>query len=434
MAPSSTVISNRTLAWFPLVARPRPACTPLHQRVADLCDRARAADQNSDTGEASAVFNLSALLASDVGLPDLARHWCHRHANVYLRAHPLDAKATRRALEPLVNLVRLHIRDGDGERAFTLIESLFTAVNTRTGTTIDGITIPAATLTTSSEAHQDVRKWLWAVLLSTGSRALAVAGRWDDAHTQLRRYKGIGRRILDGRQVAVLAHATAGDHSGALALLEDTTPGEPWENAVTTCLTALCRHHAQQPTDHDLAALLDRYQHLDRAPAWPSSTPASPCPPSTPPATSTTQRRATSPPTSSTTPPQPATATPPATSSLTTPAPAFSPPTKRTTSPRSSTCARSDPATSPHPCGPSCQPRWTPANRCSPARSRTILSTATRYRERRVEDFAQPVDQHKPGRWLAYYANRQRHTPLEETDRDGHRRRAEVARADRPVH
>ncbi|WP_308222300.1 hypothetical protein [Kitasatospora sp. A2-31] len=49
---------------------------------------------------------------------------------------------------------------------------------------------------------------------------------------------GIGRRILDGRQVAVLARATTGDLPGAHALLEDTEPGDPWENAVTAVLTA----------------------------------------------------------------------------------------------------------------------------------------------------------------------------------------------------
>jgi hypothetical protein len=77
---------------FPLVARPRPACIPLTRRVADLCDRAQVADRDSDLAAASAVHNLAALLASDCGLPNLARQWCHRQANLYLRAHPLHAQ------------------------------------------------------------------------------------------------------------------------------------------------------------------------------------------------------------------------------------------------------------------------------------------------------------------------------------------------------
>jgi hypothetical protein len=43
-------------------------------------------------------------------------------------------------------------------------------------------------------------------------------------------------------------------------------PGEPWENAVTACLTALCRRHAGQPADRDIATLLDRYQQLAPGP------------------------------------------------------------------------------------------------------------------------------------------------------------------------
>ncbi|MGH3693528.1 MAG: hypothetical protein ACRDRX_05950, partial [Pseudonocardiaceae bacterium] len=171
-----------------------------------------------------------------------------------------------RALEPLVNLARLHIRDGNGEHAVTLLDALYTAVSSRADTTIDGIPVPAATLTASPDAHQEVRRWLWAVLLATGARALASAGRWNQAYTQLHRHKGIGRRIFDGRQVAVLARATAGDTAGALALLADTIPGEPWENAVTACLTTLCRQHTDQPTDRDIATLLDCYRQLDTSP------------------------------------------------------------------------------------------------------------------------------------------------------------------------
>ena len=248
---------------FPLIARPRPPCAALPQRVASLCERAQAAERDSDMAAASAVFNLAALLASDVSLPDLARHWCHRHAMMYLRARPLSAHTAIRALEPLVNLARLHIRDGNGERAFTLLDALYTAVASRVDTTIDGIALPAATLTASPDAHQELQRWLWAVLLATGARALARAGRWNQACTQLHRHKGIGRRIFDGRQVAVLARATVGDTGGALALLADTIPGEPWENAVTACLTTLCRQHPDQPADRDIATLLDHYRQLD---------------------------------------------------------------------------------------------------------------------------------------------------------------------------
>jgi len=244
---------------FPLVARTRPACLPLAGRVAALCARAREAQHTSDLTEAAAVHNQAALIASDCGMPDLARQWCHQQVSVYLRARPLGVQVARLALEPITNLARLYIREGQGERAFDLMDALFTAVSTRSDTVVDGITIPAD-LTDSRDTHRQIRAWLWAVLLATGGRALAAAGRWTKARARLEIYRGIGRRMLDGRQVAVIAHAVSGDTNGALALLADTTQGEPWENAVTACLTIQCHEGPDIP---DLDAHLAQYRRLD---------------------------------------------------------------------------------------------------------------------------------------------------------------------------
>ena len=244
---------------FPLVARTRPACVPVAPRVAELCDRARQAQRSSDLTEAAAVHNQAALVAADCGLPDLARQWCHQQVHIYLRARPLGAQVARLALEPITNLARLYIRESQGERAFALMDTLFKAVSSRTDADVDGIEIPAD-LTDSVETHKQIRSWLWAVLLATGGRALAAAGRWTEARARLGDYKGIGRRMLDGRQVAVIADAVSGDTDSALALLADTTPGEPWENAVTACLTIQCRGASGSA---DLTALLDQYHGLD---------------------------------------------------------------------------------------------------------------------------------------------------------------------------
>jgi hypothetical protein len=243
---------------FPLVARTRPACVPLAHRVAELCDRAREASRANDLTEAAAVHNQAALVASDCGLPDLARQWCHQQVNIYLRARPLGAQVARLTLEPITNLARLYIREGHGERAFALMDTLFTAVSSRIDVDVDGIEIPADLLD-SAETHKQIRSWLWAVLLATGARALAAAGRWAEARARLDGYKGIGRRMLDGRQVAVIAHAVSGDTDSALALLADTAPGEPWENAVSACLTIQCLGASGSA---DLTPLLDRYHGL----------------------------------------------------------------------------------------------------------------------------------------------------------------------------
>ena len=251
---------------FPLVPRPRPACSSLAARVERICDLARTAARSSDLATASAACNQAALVASDCGLPDLARQWCQRHAFAYLRARPLDARAARYALEPLVNLARLHIRDGNGDTAFHLLDTLYEAITSRTDTAIDGILLPASDLTRSSEDHRDLRRWLWTVHLSDSPRALISAGRWQDALAHLQRHHGIGQRMLDGRQVAVIAQSTAGNTDGALKLLEETAPGEPWEQAVTACLTVLCRPPGRPPAGQDLTAMLDAYRQFNPLP------------------------------------------------------------------------------------------------------------------------------------------------------------------------
>ncbi|MFI9643596.1 hypothetical protein ACIG87_26680 [Micromonospora sp. NPDC051925] len=250
---------------FPLVARPRPACTPLPQRVADLTHRAAAATRDHDPATATAVINLAALLASDCGRPDLAHQWSTRLARSAL-AHPApDFRTASHSLEPIINLARLRTRVGDGTGAWKLLEALYRAVASRTDITIDGILIPAARLTPGPTTHRELRQWLWTVLLSSGAHALATAGRWDDAYHRLQQHNGIGRRMLDGRQIAVIAHATTGKRTRALELLRDTAPGEPWEHAVTAALTLLCQPAATMSTTqrHAVAA----YQRLDTAAA-----------------------------------------------------------------------------------------------------------------------------------------------------------------------
>ncbi|MFE4394575.1 MULTISPECIES: hypothetical protein [Streptomycetaceae] len=241
---------------FPLVARHRPACLPLTARVGRLTELADTASRQDDPSLASAVFNQAALLASDLALPGYARELCHRHAALHLTRGPLPATSAIHFLEPVVNLARLHIRAGHHQHGHQLLLDLYRAVTTATETTLDGITIPTR-LTQTTEQQREVRRWLWRVLIADDTRALTTAGRWTDALRHIEQHRGIGRRILDGRQVAVLAHATASDLPGALALLADTEPGAPWENAVTAVLTALChpgdRPAAETAIDHCLA-------------------------------------------------------------------------------------------------------------------------------------------------------------------------------------
>ncbi|WP_075662588.1 hypothetical protein [Streptomyces acidiscabies] len=243
---------------FPLIARPRPACLPLAQRVQVLADLVDVAAKTGDPSMASTVYNQAALIASDVGAPDVARTMCHQHAAAYLHAAPLTATAAIRALEPVVNLARLQMRAGQHDDGRQHLLTLFDAVSTESSAQVEEIVIPAD-LTANAEDREKVRTWLWRVLLADGTRALIAAGRWSEALAHVEAHRGVGQRMLDGRQVAVLAAIATGNTLGANDLLAATEPGEPWENAVTDCLNVLCRRAAGLPWRDPLQDLVTTY-------------------------------------------------------------------------------------------------------------------------------------------------------------------------------
>lgn len=250
---------------FPLVARFRPACLPLPQRVRVLADLADTAVKKTDQGLASAVYNQAALIASDLDLPDLAREMCHQHAAAYLDACPLSGMSAIRGLEPVVNLARLQIRDGHGDDGRQRLLDLYAAVEERAGARFEGVEVPAELITTD-EDRQEVRAWLWRVLLADGTRTLTIEGRWVEALTHIEAHRGVGQRMLDGRQVAVLAALVEGDTARAAALLAATMPGDPWEQAVTACLSVLCRRDVGQAVDVRLADLVTTYSERKSEP------------------------------------------------------------------------------------------------------------------------------------------------------------------------
>ncbi|MFE7835801.1 hypothetical protein ACFU53_06940 [Streptomyces sp. NPDC057474] len=246
---------------FPLVARFRPACLPLPERVRGLVELADTAVKKSDQGLASAVYNQAALIASDLGLPDLAREMCRQHAAAYLHACLLPGMSAIRGLEPVVNLARLQIRAGRADEGRQRLLDLYGAVEAGAAAQFEGVAVPAD-LTVTDEDRHEVRAWLWRVLLADGTRTLTTTGRWAEAKAHIEAHRGVGKRMLDGRQVAVVAALAAGDTAWAAVLLADTMPGDPWEQAVTACLTVLCRRDAGQPIDGHLtdltAAFLER--------------------------------------------------------------------------------------------------------------------------------------------------------------------------------
>ncbi|NDU73746.1 hypothetical protein GWI34_14020 [Actinomadura sp. DSM 109109] len=251
---------------FPLVTRPRPTCPSLAERVGQLREMARTAHADGDQASAAAVQNMAALIASDCGLHDLARTLCWQHFDTYLSRWPLDAATARHALEPLVNIARLRIRTRDANRAHQLLNALFHAVSAHGDTVIDGRSLSFRHLTNTKEDHRTLCQWLWTVLLADGTRALTSAGRWQEALAHVQQHKGIGRRLLDGRQVAILAQLHTGNPITALKTISQSDTTEPWERAVAACLTALCTTRTDQPANAAVTTMIDHYLNLPPSP------------------------------------------------------------------------------------------------------------------------------------------------------------------------
>lgn len=250
---------------FPLVPRWRPACLPLPRRVASIVGLANSALTEHDSGLASTVFNQTALLASDIGDSDLARDLCHQHAAAYLHACPQPSMTVIRALEPVVNLARLLIRAGRPDEGRRHLLVLYEAVSALAAARVENIEVPAI-LTATAEDRQEVRAWLWRVLLADGTRSLTTAGRWAEALDHLKEHRGVGKRMLDGRQVAVLAALTSGDAEGAAELLAATVPGDPWEQAVTMTLAVFSARALGCLAEDDLSGLADVYERMPTEP------------------------------------------------------------------------------------------------------------------------------------------------------------------------
>lgn len=238
-----TVIDPTDLTWFPLIIRPRPTGLPLESRVAELEALARSApanDRHERASHAAEILNKSALIASDCGLADLAYNLCFRQQDLFEQAKPLPAWCAKLALQPVLNIARLRLRQADSEGAYRLLDTLFTAARQRTALQVDGHRIDLRRVTSAADDHRTVCSLIWAALIADGTRALAVAGRWREATAHATRNRGVGQRLLDGRQAAILAHLHENHASLAMYMIESSSIAERWEHAVQGLLRVLC--------------------------------------------------------------------------------------------------------------------------------------------------------------------------------------------------
>ncbi len=237
--PGSTILEG-ALGWFPLIQRPRPPSLPLEIRIGRLRDMASRIGGVDREIRAAEVLNHSALIASDCGLPELARTLCWRQHEIFSEARPLAALTAELALQPVLNLSRQMIREGDGDGAYAMLQDLYRAARRRTDVVIDGRPVHLRDMTRTPNDHRAVCTLIWAALLADGTRALAQTGRWREAAQHAAAHRGVGLRLLDGRQTTILAFAQDGKVEQAATLIEQSATSEPWERAVQGLLRIHC--------------------------------------------------------------------------------------------------------------------------------------------------------------------------------------------------
>jgi len=259
MNTEDRLIPGVTLTWFPLVVRPRPPGLPLETRIAELTRLAATpaeGTRHDQVSRAAEVLNKAALITSDCGMPGLARALCHRQHELFDRARPLPAWAAQLALQPILNIPRQLIREGQGHDAYAMLQTLYQAARERTTAVINGRPVDLSTITCAPDDNKTVRTLIWTALLADGTRALALAGRWQEAAGHAATHRGIGNRLLDGRQAAILALLHDGQPGEAAVMVEQSTITEPWEHAAQCLLRVLCLHTAGTDTGHHVATML----------------------------------------------------------------------------------------------------------------------------------------------------------------------------------
>ncbi|GAA1227224.1 hypothetical protein GCM10009676_06710 [Prauserella halophila] len=215
---------------------------------------------------AAESLNKAALLLSDCGMADRARELCWRQFDLFRSHSPLAPRTAKLALQPLVNIGRLQIRTGDEHRAHELFTGLYQAMRGGAAIRIDDRVVDTANLLDDRERRSELVRFLWTVLLADGTRALTRAGRWEHALAHIECHRGIGERLLNGRQVAIITGIVNGDHDHALELLDRSGTHEPWEQAIADCLATLCLTLAGRDTQLAEHRMLEHYLDLGTTP------------------------------------------------------------------------------------------------------------------------------------------------------------------------
>jgi hypothetical protein len=244
---------------FPLVSRVKPPGRSLDERIAALGQTLRepaGADTYDRLARASEALNVAALIASDCGMPEVATRLCWEHYAIFDTARPLPFKVAKLALQPVLNIPRQMIREGDGAAAYAVLAALLDAARHKTAAMVEGHRVDMADVTLLPEDHKTICTGLWAAVLTDGSRALVQAGRWTEAAEALALQRGVGIRLLDGRQVSILALVQQNNARLAVVMADESQLVDPWEKVVGAILRTYCRAAAGALTENDLGDAL----------------------------------------------------------------------------------------------------------------------------------------------------------------------------------
>lgn len=240
---------------IPLVRRAKKPALPLDERLT-LLNRLTVAPAGAAhhdlVARTCSVLNYAALIASDVGMPDLAADLCWRQHQVFADAGQHTGDIAVMSLMPIINISRLLTREGDGEAAYDVLTRLYRAAQKCGTTEIRGHTVDLSTLINTDADHQTICKELWVTVLVDGARALARIGRWTEAADAMTAHRGIGNRLLDGRQIKIMSLMERGLTQQARDTIDSTTPTEPWENTVAGLLRICCRPATSPPRQPEL--------------------------------------------------------------------------------------------------------------------------------------------------------------------------------------
>jgi hypothetical protein len=263
-----TQLEDLAARRFPLLPRTKPACRSLDERVGRVRAQAYAASRLGDDSllKAAEALNFAALIYSDCGMPDQATTSCWAQFDAFAAKGLYPEETAKLALQPLINIGRLHTRAGDGAAAYAIHQGMFEAARYSSQTAIGGRPVDLGALVHPGADQRAITEWLWTVLLSDGLRALCRAGRWVEALDQAKRHGGVGDRLLDGRQVAIIAAITTGNHGEAAQLIESTIVTAAWERVVLNCLWVLSLAAADRQWQTAAEAMIGEFQKLEPEP------------------------------------------------------------------------------------------------------------------------------------------------------------------------